>query len=85
MYRTILGVTAIEPGFARIRIAPRPGGSLTHARGHIRTPHGDVVVNWRIGGGMLTLTGSTPTLTEVVVGGQVREVRGEFAVTAPWR
>lgn len=42
-----LGVQPAEPGFARIRIAPRPSG-LTWASGTVATPKGTVDVSWRL-------------------------------------
>lgn len=44
----ILGVTPIEPGFARTRIRPRRAG-LSHASGVVPTPRGDLHVGWRDG------------------------------------
>jgi len=43
----ILGVQPVEPGYARIRVAPQPG-PLTWARGTVMTPRGPVHVDWRI-------------------------------------
>ena len=43
----ILGVQPAEPGYARVRIAPCPGG-LAWARGTTRTPRGLVRVEWRV-------------------------------------
>ncbi|WP_430782762.1 family 78 glycoside hydrolase catalytic domain [Actinoplanes sp. G11-F43] len=48
MHRTVGGITALEPGYARVRIAPRPGGGLTWARAGLETPHGRVEVAWRL-------------------------------------
>lgn len=38
-----LGVTPAEPGYAKVRVAPRPGG-LDWAEGAVPTPHGQVHV-----------------------------------------
>lgn len=48
-HNRILGVQPAEPGYARVRIAPCPGG-LAWARGSTHTPHGLVRVEWRIEG-----------------------------------
>jgi alpha-L-rhamnosidase len=47
MHRTVVGISPAAPGYARVRIDPRPGGTLTWARGSVRTPHGLVAVEWR--------------------------------------
>lgn len=47
MHRVILGVSPAEPGYRSVRIAPRPGGGLTWARGSLQTRHGLVAVSWQ--------------------------------------
>ena len=47
MHRTIGGIRALAPGYARVRIAPRPGGGLTWARASHVSPHGLIAVAWR--------------------------------------
>lgn len=48
MHRTIGGISALEPGYSRILLAPQPGGDLTWAKASLETPHGVVSVDWRI-------------------------------------
>ncbi|MCC7494924.1 MAG: hypothetical protein IT204_21415 [Fimbriimonadaceae bacterium] len=43
----LLGVTLLEPGWRRIRIAPRRAG-LTQVSGAVPTPAGEVLVSWRV-------------------------------------
>jgi alpha-L-rhamnosidase len=50
MHRTIGGIAPLEPGYRRVRIAPRPGGGLTWARASLDTPHGEVAVEWHLRG-----------------------------------
>jgi alpha-L-rhamnosidase len=50
MHRTIGGLTALEPGYSRVRIAPRPGGDLTSATLTHLTEHGEIRVAWSIEG-----------------------------------
>ncbi|GAA1653306.1 glycoside hydrolase family 78 protein [Actinoplanes couchii] len=50
MHRTVGGINALAPGYARVRIAPRPGGGLTWARAGLDTPHGRIEVSWRLAG-----------------------------------
>ncbi|MDH3705551.1 MAG: glycoside hydrolase family 78 protein [Acidimicrobiia bacterium] len=47
MHRVVGGLSPIEPGYAAVRIAPRPGGSLTWARTTLDTRHGTIEVAWR--------------------------------------
>jgi alpha-L-rhamnosidase len=46
MHRSIGGLTAIEPGYTRMRIAPLPGGKLTSAHLRHNIPAGAVTVSW---------------------------------------
>jgi alpha-L-rhamnosidase len=48
MHRVIGGIAAAEPGYRKVRVAPRPGGGLTWARTSLDTPHGRVAVQWRL-------------------------------------
>ena len=55
----ILGVTPVEPGFARITIKPHRCG-LEHAAGSVCTPHGMITVAWRVTDGKFHLTATKP-------------------------
>jgi alpha-L-rhamnosidase len=55
MHRTIGGIAPLEPGYARVRLAPRPGGGITWASTSLETPHGLVTSQWRLEDGVLTL------------------------------
>jgi alpha-L-rhamnosidase len=48
MHRVIGGVSPAEPGYARVRVAPRPGGGLSWATTSLDTPHGTVQVHWEL-------------------------------------
>jgi alpha-L-rhamnosidase len=60
MHRTIGGIAPLAPGYATVRIAPRPGGGLTWCRTHLDTPYGRVEVSWQVEDGMLTVTTTLP-------------------------
>jgi alpha-L-rhamnosidase len=70
-YDTIAGLQPLPdaPGWRRFRIAPLPGGGLTHASATLRTPHGEASSAWRIEDGrLLLLVGIPPnTRAEVVL------------------
>ncbi|MBD8100858.1 alpha-L-rhamnosidase [Plantibacter sp. CFBP 8775] len=67
MHRTIGGLTPVEPGYCRMRIAPRPGRGVTSAVLRHTTVHGDVLVDWRIvdGEGRVLVTIPDGTTAEV--------------------
>ena len=44
----VLGIRPLEPGYAKLLIAPNPGG-LKWAHGRVPTPHGAVECDWRSG------------------------------------
>jgi len=58
-YTNILGVLPLEPGFARVRIAPRPG-PLAWAEGTVATPRGPIRVSWKRAAGAFALDLTLP-------------------------
>jgi alpha-L-rhamnosidase len=48
LHRSVAGIAPAEPGYRRVRVAPRPGGGLTWARASVQTPRGQVAVGWRL-------------------------------------
>jgi alpha-L-rhamnosidase len=69
MYRVILGIEPDEsqPGYKHFFIRPRPGGSLTYARGSLHTVRGPIAVDWSRTGGAFTLKVSVPPNTSATV------------------
>ena len=73
MYRTIGGINLDPgaPGGKRVRIAPRPGAGLTHARVTLETSYGTVMSSWRLDGGgqrfVLNVTVPPNTAAEVTL------------------
>jgi len=55
MHRVVGGIAPLEPGYAKVLVAPRPGGGLTAAETALETPHGRVAVRWSISGDDLTV------------------------------
>jgi len=81
LHRVVGGLAPAAPGYARVRIAPRPGGGLTSATTSLRTPHGVVRVAWELVDGELRVQADLPegvtaeldlpgSETETVPGGQ---------------
>jgi alpha-L-rhamnosidase len=48
MHKVIGGIRPLEPGYARVLIAPKPGEGIDWARTSLKTPHGAVRVEWRL-------------------------------------
>ncbi|MFK4083617.1 family 78 glycoside hydrolase catalytic domain [Kribbella sp. NPDC020789] len=46
MYRTLAGVSAAEPGYRKVLIAPTPGAGITESDFALRTPYGEVSSHW---------------------------------------
>jgi alpha-L-rhamnosidase len=63
----VLGVTPLEPGYRKVRIAPQTFG-LTWARGQVPTPHGPIYVAWELDDdGAVKLEIDAPAACEVEV------------------
>lgn len=60
LYRVVLGIQSLEPGYQKVRIAPAPGGSLTHASGSVVTPAGEISASWQIDAGKIQVSGRLP-------------------------
>ncbi|WP_432943887.1 family 78 glycoside hydrolase catalytic domain [Kribbella sp. CA-253562] len=68
MYRTLAGVSAAEPGYRKVLIAPVPGDGITSAELDHRTPYGVVGSRWTKGGdGRFTLEVQVPANTTATV------------------
>ncbi|MET8976379.1 glycoside hydrolase family 78 protein [Streptomyces sp. NPDC004539] len=63
LHRTVAGLAPAEPGYRRLRVAPRPGGGLTRAEARHLTPYGDARVGWRLADGLLTVEATVPPNT----------------------
>ena len=46
MYKKVLGINEIEPGYKKIRISPMPISGLEFAEGTYETPYGTVEISW---------------------------------------
>jgi alpha-L-rhamnosidase len=67
MHRTIGGLSPTEPGYHHIRIRPRPGGGLTHAKVRHLIPYGMAESAWKIEDGMFDLNVLVPPNTTAFV------------------
>ncbi|WP_299033344.1 glycoside hydrolase family 78 protein [uncultured Pseudokineococcus sp.] len=60
MHRVVAGLAPGAPGWARLHVAPRPGGGLTSAAARHETPRGTASVSWRLAGGRLLVDVQVP-------------------------
>ncbi|MDQ0661919.1 alpha-L-rhamnosidase [Arthrobacter ulcerisalmonis] len=60
MHKAIGGIRPLEPGYAKVLIAPQPGEGVDWARTSLETPHGEVRVEWRLDGGEFRLEATVP-------------------------
>ncbi|MFD0484552.1 family 78 glycoside hydrolase catalytic domain [Kineococcus sp. GCM10028916] len=67
LHRTVAGLAPAEPGWRRIRLAPRPGGTLTHAGATHLTPYGPASIDWRLDGQRLHVEVLVPVGTTAVL------------------
>ncbi len=50
MMGELVGIDRASPGFDRVKVAPRPTGTITHAAASMETRHGKLACSWRIDG-----------------------------------
>jgi alpha-L-rhamnosidase len=67
LHRVVGGLAPLEPGYARVLVAPVPGGGLDWARTTLDTRHGRVRVEWRHADGELAVDVEVPDGVEAVV------------------
>lgn len=69
IYRVILGINLDEnqPGYKHIIIQPRPGGTLTWAKGHYNSIRGKIGVNWSLKDEKFNLEVTIPANTSATV------------------
>src|SRR5680860_120219 len=64
MYSVTGGIQATGPGYSTFRVAPRPGGGLTHASVSHDSPYGEIRSAWRtVSEDQLTLDVTVPANT----------------------
>ncbi|MBB1514440.1 family 78 glycoside hydrolase catalytic domain [Tessaracoccus sp. MC1679] len=88
LHRTVAGLAPAAPGYRRIRIAPRPGGGLTHASARHLSPFGEIAVGWKREGDEVVVSATIPpgVTAEVELPGVAVEVGSgthEWRVRSP--
>ncbi len=84
LHRVVAGLDMGEPGYATLRIAPRPLRRLADARSWLETPYGRAEVAWRREGSTIVVAATVPanTRAEVLLPGQ--EARWVDSGTHSW-
>jgi alpha-L-rhamnosidase len=69
MFRHILGINPDinHPGYEHFTIQPRPGGSLTWAKGSYNSIKGEIASSWKIENGKFTLDVEIPANTTATI------------------
>ncbi|MGY1602273.1 family 78 glycoside hydrolase catalytic domain [Geodermatophilus sp. SYSU D00815] len=67
LHRTVAGLAAAEPGYRKLRIAPRPGPGITSAAATHETPYGTAAVSWSVDGSAFALELTVPPNTTAEV------------------
>ncbi|WP_448719580.1 family 78 glycoside hydrolase catalytic domain [Microbacterium natoriense] len=75
LHRTAAGLAPAEPGYRRLRIAPRPLAALDRASARHETPYGTAAVSWAREGDEVVVTAVVPanTTAEVSIPGAPSE------------
>ncbi|WP_081680672.1 glycoside hydrolase family 78 protein [Cellulomonas sp. URHD0024] len=90
LHRIVAGLAPAAPGYERVRIAPRPGGGLTHASAAHLSPYGMIRTGWRRDGATVVVEVDVPfgVEAEVELPGDDRTVRvggGSHTFQVPYR
>ncbi|WP_243074418.1 alpha-L-rhamnosidase [Microbacterium sp. SS28] len=67
LHRVVAGLAADEPGYRRIRFAPRPGGGLSSASARHLTPYGEASIEWRLDESELRVRVVVPVGAEAIL------------------
>ncbi|MDD4849113.1 MAG: family 78 glycoside hydrolase catalytic domain [Gemmiger sp.] len=65
-YRYILGIQPLEPGYAKVRIAPVVDARLGSVAGSYLSRNGEIKVSWKAENGDVTVNITTPTVAEIL-------------------
>ena len=74
VFSTACGIRPAEPGFARVRIEPRPDPRVKHLSAVLDTVHGRIRSLWKYTENGIRYEIDTPVQTEIVLGGRSRVV-----------
>ncbi len=67
LYSSVAGIEIGEPGYKKILLQPRPGGTLTYAKASLETLYGRVSSDWKIEGNTFVWVATIPPNTSASV------------------
>lgn len=67
LYERLAGLKCLEPGWARIRFAPQPGGDIQSASASQSTPYGLASIEWKVEASNFSMEIVVPVMTEAEV------------------
>lgn len=68
LHEVVGGISMMEPGWKKFKIAPVPGGDLTSAKVSFQSPYGTIAVKWNLSEGQnLQLNVNVPPNTEALI------------------
>ena len=67
LHRVVAGLAPAEPGYRKLRIAPKPGPGITSAAATHETPYGTAAVSWSVAGSSFALELTVPPNTTAEV------------------
>ena len=60
LYRRVLGIEMIDPGYRIFRFKPIIHSSLNWAKGHVQTPYGTISASWKVEDSLLDVRVHVP-------------------------
>lgn len=67
LYESVAGLSEVEPGYRKLRVAPQIGGGLTSASAKLETPFGLAESSWKIVGRTFSLEVTVPPNSVAIV------------------
>ena len=64
LYRRVLGLEAIKPGYEEFKVQPILGGDLTYSKGSVMTPFGKIDAKWEIKDNNISISVKVPCGTK---------------------
>ena len=77
LYRRVLGIEMIDPGYRIFRFKPIIHSSLNWAKGHVQTPYGTISASWKVEDSLLDVRVHVPIGTRCrleLQGGQTQDL-----------
>ncbi|SDW90414.1 alpha-L-rhamnosidase [Arthrobacter sp. cf158] len=60
LHQVVGGISPAAPGYAKVRIAPKPGPGIQYAKSSLKTPNGPISVEWNVADDLMKLSLDLP-------------------------